>query len=86
MPIAFEVHDDLVDQIWRDLDGQVDRPRIAEIARDIAARLCDATVPTFVPLFVRRLSYELLSAQAAQRCAGTEAAGIDGGASSGHAP
>lgn len=62
--MPYEVHDDLIDQIWCDLGRQVARPRVVEVAREIAADLCDATVPGYVPLFVRRLACERLSREA----------------------
>lgn len=63
--MPYEVRDDIIDQIWRDLDQQVARPRVAEVALEIAANLGDARVPGYVPLFVRRLAYERLSREAA---------------------
>lgn len=70
--MSYEVREDVIDQIWRDLDQQVERPRVAEVANAVAADLADATVPGYVPLFVRRLACERLSSEAALRRAATK--------------
>lgn len=46
--------DDLVEQIWRDLDRQISPERIRQVAAEVAAEYLDATVTTFVPIFVYR--------------------------------
>lgn len=69
--MRYEVHDDLIDQIWRDLEQQVPRSRVVEVAHEVATGLGDARVPGYVPLFVRRLACERLSQEAAQQRQGT---------------
>jgi hypothetical protein len=64
--MPYEVREDVIDQIWRDLGQQVARPRVVEVAQEIAAELDDARVPSYVPLFVRRLACERLSQEAQQ--------------------
>jgi hypothetical protein len=59
--MSYEVREDVIDQIWRDLGQQIARPRVAEVAHEVAADLDDARVPAYVPLFVRRLACERLS-------------------------
>ena len=54
------VDDLLVEKLWHDLDGQVSRQEIVRAVTQIAARFQDATVTTFVPIFVRRLALEQL--------------------------
>lgn len=63
--MSYEVRDDIIDQIWRDLGQQVARPRVAEVAHEVAAELDGAKVPGYVPLFVRRLACERLNREAA---------------------
>ena len=46
--------DSFVEQIWHDLDGQVARERIHQVAAEAAAEFRTATVTAFVPLFIRR--------------------------------
>jgi hypothetical protein len=46
--------DSLIEQIWHDLDGQVTRERIHQIAAEVASEFRTATVTAFVPLFIRR--------------------------------
>ena len=48
------VDDSLIEQIWRDLGGQVSRERIHQIATEAAAEFRTATVTAFVPILVRR--------------------------------
>lgn len=62
--MSYEVRDDIIEQIWRDLGQRVERHRIAEVARDVAATLDDARVPAYVPLFVRRFACERLNREA----------------------
>ncbi|MBA3623128.1 MAG: hypothetical protein H0W48_01405 [Methylibium sp.] len=56
----YETSDEVVDLIWHDLAEQVARPRVAEVARDVAAEIGDVKIATYLPLFVRRLSVERL--------------------------
>jgi len=65
--MLYEVREEVIDQIWRDLGQQVARTRVAEVAHEIAAVLGDARVPGYVPLFVRRLACERLSQEAVQQ-------------------
>ena len=57
-----ELDDALVEQIWGDLNGQVSRPMIRQVATDVAAMFQDAKVRTFVPIFIRRTTCEQLRA------------------------
>lgn len=58
--LADFVDDAIVDAIWSDLDGRIDRERVRETALLIAQDFADATVTAFVPLFIRRRTYERL--------------------------
>ena len=60
--MAQELDDALVEQIWGDLNGQVSRPMIRQVATDVAAMFQDAKVRTFVPIFIRRTTCEQLRA------------------------
>jgi hypothetical protein len=50
----------LVQEIWRDLDGQVTHEQIRHVASQIATQFNNATVTTFVPIFIRRQTRETL--------------------------
>jgi hypothetical protein len=52
--------DALVEQIWRDLDGQLPRARISQVAAEAAIDFAEATVMTFIPIFIRRDALEKL--------------------------
>ncbi len=58
--MQYEVGDEIVDQVWRDLEQLVARARVDEVARQVAADLGDATLTAYVPLFVRRIARERL--------------------------
>ncbi len=62
--MLYQVQEEIVDQIWRDLGQQVDKPRIAAVAREVAADLADARITGYIPLFVRRLVCERLQSPA----------------------
>lgn len=49
-----------VEQIWHDLDEQVPRSRIRQVAVEVAASFHDATVTAHIPLYVRHLAREWL--------------------------
>jgi hypothetical protein len=44
----------LVESIWEELNGRVDREQIRQAILEANARYRDATVKTFIPIFVRR--------------------------------
>lgn len=54
------VDETLIDDIWRDLDGRIDRDQIREVATKVAREFVDSTVTSFIPLFIRRRTYERL--------------------------
>ena len=60
--MAYELDDALIEQVWRDLNGQVSRLKIRQVATDVAAMFQDAKVRTFVPIFIRRTTCEQLRA------------------------
>ena len=53
--------DEIVEQVWRDLNGHASRARIRPIATEVSARFRHATITIFVPLFVRRMTRECLA-------------------------
>jgi hypothetical protein len=50
----------LIEQVWRDLDGQIPQARIRKVAICVAAMFENATVTTYIPLIVRHLTREWL--------------------------
>jgi hypothetical protein len=50
----------LIEKLWLDLDRQVSRQQVATTVTEIAAQFQDATVTTFVPIFIRRKVLEQL--------------------------
>ena len=54
------VDDQLVDEIWKELGGRVERARVYAVAQEAEREFRDATVTLFVPLFIRRLTSERL--------------------------
>jgi hypothetical protein len=59
-----EVLESLIEDIWRDLGGEVTHEQIRQAAREVAAQFQDATVTTFVPIFIRRRTREKLRLRA----------------------
>jgi hypothetical protein len=47
-------------QVWHELGGQVPRPRIRQVAMQVAAGFRNATVTTYIPLYIRHLTREWL--------------------------
>jgi hypothetical protein len=54
--------DHLIWQVWYELDGQVSRARIRQVAMQVAAAFRDAPVTTHIPLWIRHLTREWLKA------------------------
>ena len=54
------VDDDLVEEIWLELEGCAGRERIRDVATEVAADFRNAPVTQFVPIFVRRRTVERL--------------------------
>ena len=52
--------DTLVELIWKELNGRVDREQIRQAILKVKATYQDATVKTFVPIFIRREVLEML--------------------------
>lgn len=50
----------LIEKMWHELDEQVSREQIRLTAAQIAAQYREATVTTFIPVFVYRETYEKL--------------------------
>lgn len=57
------VNEELVEDIWRDLEGRVARENILQVATEVAAKFQEASVMTFVPIFIRRQTSERLKAR-----------------------
>lgn len=58
--LASFVDETVIEAIWSDLEGRVDREQVRRVALDVAQDFADATVTSFVPLFIRRRTYERL--------------------------
>lgn len=58
--LAGLVDDTIIEAIWSDLEGRVDREQVRRVALDVAQEFANATVTSFVPLFIRRRTYERL--------------------------
>ncbi len=52
--------DDVIEQIGRDLGGQISPARIREVAAEVAARFKDARITAYLPIFIRRRTCERL--------------------------
>ena len=57
------VDDQLVDEIWEDLGGCVERAQVYEVAREVESEFEDATVKMFIPIFIRRFTRERLTVE-----------------------
>ncbi|MFN8454785.1 MAG: hypothetical protein U0401_08975 [Anaerolineae bacterium] len=55
------VDDRLIEEIWRDLGKQITHEQIRQAALEVADEFRDATIITFIPIFIRRLTFEKLS-------------------------
>lgn len=58
--MTYEASDEVIEQIWSDMHKVISRPRVAEVARQIAAGYSGAKITAFIPLFVRRFTRERL--------------------------
>lgn len=58
--LASYVDETVIEAIWSDLEGRVDREQVRQVALEVAQDFADATVTSFVPLFIRRRTYERL--------------------------
>lgn len=52
----------LTDQVWNDLQGQVSRDAVQQMLLAIIPEYENATIPTYVPIFIRRDAVDLLRA------------------------
>ncbi len=67
--VISHVDEILIEGIWRDLGGQVTRERIRQVATSVAAEFGDATVTTFLPIFIHRRTRAKLEDEAGQTLA-----------------
>ncbi len=54
------VNEELIDSIWQALDGRVSHELIKQSAYQVASRYGDAKVLTFITIFIRRQTLEML--------------------------
>jgi len=59
-PALVLVDEVLVEQIWRDTQGNVSRVQIQQLVREARGEFAQAKVTTYVPIFVRRQVREKL--------------------------
>jgi hypothetical protein len=50
----------LIESIWNDLNGRVDREYICRTVLEASTRYKHATITTFIPIFIRRYVLEML--------------------------
>jgi len=55
------VDEDLIDAIYNDLDGRVNQEQIWQTAIEVAERYHDASVATYIPIFIRRQTIDILA-------------------------
>ena len=53
----------LTEELWVDLNGEVDRHAIRQVLTEVAPTYREARITTFVPIFVRRDALEILRAR-----------------------
>jgi hypothetical protein len=51
----------LIGAIYDDLEGRVNREQIWQIACDVAERYHDASITTYIPIFIRRQTIEIMA-------------------------
>ena len=59
-PHAHFLNEALVEKIWFELDEQATREQIRQAAAKVAAQFQDATITTFIPIFIYRHTCEKL--------------------------
>ena len=55
--------DDLIEETWHDLKGEVSKSRVREVVLELVAKYGDAKVQAFLPVLIRRQAIERLSAE-----------------------
>lgn len=54
---------DLIEDTWRELKGEIPRSRIREVVTELVDRYKNAKVKTYVPILIRRQKVDLLNAE-----------------------
>lgn len=85
-PAAYRIGDDLLQQIWHDVEEKVSLARVAEVAFHFADKYREARVTAFIPLLIRRMTKERLQTEIVQRNAVAPAAGLGDAAITEFAP
>jgi hypothetical protein len=52
--------DEIIEEIWRDFDGRVDRGHIRRVATEVIGEFSGATITNFIPIFLQRITRERL--------------------------
>ena len=60
--VTIFLSDELIQQIWVNLAGQVTRERIYQTATEVASEFQNAKVTAFLPILIRRQTLERLKA------------------------
>jgi len=56
--------EDLVESVWRAVDGRLPRARVLEIVAEVAAEFQGVAITAYVPIFIARRARARLSASA----------------------
>ena len=62
-----QVDDELIEEIWRDLEGRVTHEQIRSVATEIAAGFHNATVTSFIPILLQRKAREQIELMMQER-------------------
>lgn len=60
LPGGHSLSETLIEKIWFQLDEQASREQIRRAAAEVAHQFQNATVTTFIPIFIYRQAYEKL--------------------------
>ncbi len=58
--VANYLNNTLIEKIWYELDERVTREQIRQVAAEVSAQFQNATVATFIPIFIYRQTCEKL--------------------------
>jgi hypothetical protein len=61
VPVTGLVDEVFVDQIWQEVQGKVSRLQIHQLVLEATSEFAEATITTYVPIFVRRHVHKKLA-------------------------
>jgi hypothetical protein len=56
----------LIDQVWNDLQGQASRDAVRQVLLEVIQEYENATITTYIPIFIRRDTVDILRATLTQ--------------------